>query len=459
MKRKLTLGVVILASVVAALAFYWKRLNPPRQPNVVFILVDTLRADYLGCYGFEGDISPNIDAFASKSVHFKRCSSQSPWTAPSVGSYFTSRYPFPVPLEGGAFRISVLPEEHQTLAESFQQSGYETRAFVENGLMIPQNGFSQGFDVYSQKQSASGPYKAFEKFLEWYQGRKDKKPYFAYVHVMDVHGPYRYLDENYDAIKGSKSLGPAHQLTAQEIEDRPKPLATFIPWADEERGQQRRAWRGAYAAGVRLFDIEFGKFLKKLERLGITDDTILVFTSDHGEQLLDNGGWAHGHNLHKYQTNVPLFIHYPNHERAGTQIEDLVSLIDITPTLAETCSLTATNDAWEGRSLVSLIEGARLPAQPAYATSIIGDPKIFSIRSKDRLLIWDGRDDRYELYDLSKPSWLRENLAQQDAENLNHLKKDLKAHVNRLKGQEPAMGSMPMPEHMFEHVRALGYIK
>ena len=148
MKRSVVLGILALTALTAAAVLGWKWLNPPRQPNVVFILVDTLRADYLGCYGFDGDVSPNIDEFANKSVHFSRCSSQSPWTAPSMGSCFASRYPFPIPGEGGGFRISVLPEKHQTLAESFQDSGYETRAFVENGLMKAQFGFAQGFDVF-----------------------------------------------------------------------------------------------------------------------------------------------------------------------------------------------------------------------------------------------------------------------------------------------------------------------
>lgn len=453
-------GTAVIAFLIVGLIYGTIGLIPSRQPNVIFILVDTLRADYLGCYGFEGDVSPHIDHFASTSVQFTRCSSQSPWTPPSIGSCFASRYPYPVPLEGGAFRISVLPEKHETLAESFQDSRYETRAFVENGLLIPQNGFSQGFDVYAQKRSAKDSFKAFDKFLEWHQERTEpEKPYFAYIHVMDVHGPYRYLDENFDAIKNSPSLGPPRQLTGQEIEDRPKPIATFIPWADGERGKERRSWRAAYAAGIRLFDRKFGKFLKKLDDLGISEDTIIVFTSDHGEQLLDNGGWGHGHTLNNYQTNVPLIMRFPDGQYSGTTVDSLVGLIDITPTIADACSLDVSKATHEGRTLLPGIQGGQLTASPAFATSIIGDPYIFSVRSQDHLLVWDGRSDHHELFDVSQPSWLRKNLASQSPEQFQLLKGKLDAHVSVLKQQEPAMTSMPMPEHMHDHVRALGYIK
>ena len=267
---------------------------------------------------------------------------------------------------------------------------------------------------FSQKSSASDPYKAFDKFFEWYQERgpqrgdkqddENEKPFFAYIHVMDVHGPYRYLDANHDAIKNSKSLGPEHPVTPQELADRPKPIATFIPWANEERGKQRREWRAAYAAGVCLFDQKFGRVLKQLEEMGVMDDCIVVVTSDHGEQLLEDGGWGHGHNVQNYSDERTALDTFPRQDRhGGTKVDTLVRLVDLNPTLSDACYLKGVDD-WEGRSLLPLAEGGTLPEESAVATSIMGDPNIFSIRSRDRLLIWDGHRDSHELYDVSQPS-------------------------------------------------------
>ncbi len=458
--------LVLLGCAAAVWAGCSRTRRPTARPNVIVILVDTLRADYLGCYGFAGDVSPHIDEFAARSVRFANCSSQSPWTAPSVGSLFTSRYPFPVPQPGGQFRISVLPEHHETLAESLQNAGYETRAFVENGLIIPQAGFSQGFDRYQQKRSASEPFNAFVKFFKWFESRKEDRPFFAYIHVMDVHGPYRYLEENFAAIADSSSLGPERELTATEIEERPGPIGTFVPWADAAKGSQRRAWRGAYAAGIRLFDQKFGEQVEQLEAAGLFENSLIIFTSDHGEQLLDHGGWGHGHNLHHYQTNVPLMVHYPPYTNEGKTIDEVVSLIDLTPTIAEICGLTAAEE-WEGESLVdlldggtrSLLDGGTRSNQVAFATSIIGDPYIFSIRSRDRLLIYDGRERKSEMFDITLPSWQREDLASAEPESAKKLGADLQNHIRRQRQQDPAMGSLPMPEDMIDHVRELGYLK
>jgi len=469
MKRVLLCGLLLLA--ILSLAIFGRTWgNQARQPNVIFILVDTLRADYLGCYGFDGDVSPQIDSFAQRSIRFGRCCSQSPWTPPSIGSCFTSRYPMPVPTDTGAFQISILPESHVTLAESFQNAGYETRAFVENGLLIPQNGFSQGFDTYAQKSSQQEKFKAFSKFLEWLiergQGSEaggqdpsaDEKPFFAYIHVMDVHGPYRYLQPNFDAVKNSESLGPPTPVTAQQLEDRPKPIATFIPWTDEAEAKERRSWRGAYAAGIRLFDRKFGRFMEKLEQAGVLEDSIVVITSDHGEQLLDDGGWGHGHNLQSYQTNVPLIIRLPKDEHGGAVVGDLVRLVDVTPTLASFCSLESVK-AWEGRSLKPLMQGSSMPSLPGYSTSIIGDPNIFSVRDRDHLLIWDGQTNTHSLYDAGQPTWLQKDLSDSLPDVTDQLSGLVKEHIRQLNSKEPAMGSAPMPENMIEAVRDLGYIQ
>ena len=179
----------------------------PEPPNLILVVADTLRADYLGFYGFDGDVSPILDRLAAESVVFENCFSQAPWTKPSAASLLTSLYPGTHGLtdhEGGYGseepRTSVLPDSAVTLAEILGERGYRTGAFVANSFLARDYGFAQGFDVYDD-YAAPAETPADEILVHagrWLEHSDQDRPFFLYVHLMDVHWPYDAGQWDYD---------------------------------------------------------------------------------------------------------------------------------------------------------------------------------------------------------------------------------------------------------------------
>jgi arylsulfatase A-like enzyme len=173
------------------------------RPNIIVIVVDTLRADHLGSYGYPGDISPHLDRLAAESIVFENCFSQAPWTPPSMGTLFTSLYPevhglhrfkenqFLDP-ESGRLRATVLPEEAVTLAEGLREAGYRTSAFVANPWLHRNWGLAQGFETYDDSRTGKETPAAYlvAGARTWLEERARGEPFFVYLHFMEVHGPY-----------------------------------------------------------------------------------------------------------------------------------------------------------------------------------------------------------------------------------------------------------------------------
>jgi hypothetical protein len=186
------------------------------RPSFVFLLTDTLRADYLGDYGFRGAVSPAFDRLAGESLRFRRAFTNAPWTKPSVATLFTSLYPQIHGLTNHSGRYwgrssherseGILPEEARTLAEELRARGYRTAAFVANPLVSSRYGFQQGFEVYHDRESNVGTKldALVDDALRWLGGLRPDEPYFLYLHAMDVHGPYSGSREDYET-PGSRS--------------------------------------------------------------------------------------------------------------------------------------------------------------------------------------------------------------------------------------------------------------
>jgi hypothetical protein len=197
-------------------------------PNIALIVVDSLRQDSLGCYGFQGDISPGIDRLASRSVIFENAISAAPWTPPSVASIFTSLHVpahglrgFARPREkpGGGWEpleMGALDESVPTLASSLQQAGYETAAYYTNNWMIPEAGLGRGFEHYNRVVKSAEF--MTPQVLDYLERRSSDRPFFLYLHFMDVHGPYACSRRNYDLLKLSPSFPPDRSLTDAEYE-------------------------------------------------------------------------------------------------------------------------------------------------------------------------------------------------------------------------------------------------
>ena len=353
------------------------------RPSFILINVDTLRADYLGCYGFEGDISPGIDALASESCLSENSFVQAPWTKPSVASLLTSLYPQVHQLtnhEGrywgdatGPMTTGGLAEEAVTLAEALQAQGYETAAFVSNPWLVSTYGFAQGFDFYDDHivGLAIPADRLTENARAWIETRSERAPFFLYLHLMDVHAPYAYYAarEDFDSLSGSK-WGEERILSEQEAPyNRWSNIETRPEWATEEMRHTLSYWKTRYASGVRAMDRRLGPFFDFLRRHGTLERSYFLLTSDHGEELFEHGDWSHGQNLYDHQLRVPLVIRPPGGLRERRRIVATVDSIDLMPTVLALAAAPAQSTT-QGRDISGLLEGGgNSTATASYATA------------------------------------------------------------------------------------------
>jgi arylsulfatase A-like enzyme len=306
------------------------------RPNVLLYLVDTLRQDHLGCYGYARDTSPHVDALAGESVVFTQLMPQSSWTKPSVASMLTSTYPN---VHGAQDRPDMLREGLPTLAGALRDAGYETHGMITNTNLVPLWGFGEGFSRYVDVDSADwvncDDAKVVDvaiRTLESVQGR----PWFLYVHTMGPHDPYEApggCDQKYQ---------------------RPS-----YPGSEEE--QQRARTVDRYDGEISYSDAQFQRLLEQLKALGMYDNTFIVFASDHGEEFWEHGGATHGKTLYEEMLRVPLLIKMPGGQFGGERRDGLVEMVDLAPTLLDVLGVPPEPE-FQGRSFRALLEtGAQAP--------------------------------------------------------------------------------------------------
>ena len=440
----------------------------PRRPNILFILVDTLRADYLGTYGFQGDISPHVDKLAGESVLFENCLSQAPWTKPSMASIMTSTYPrvhkltnhagmFWSESEDNTVQTGVLSSEYTTLAESMKELGYRTAGFVANPWIAGEFGFAQGFDVYEDDETGrSLPGDIFmAEARDWLASlpEDDEQPVFLYVHLMDVHDPFHAPYTDARDLAGSPTLGGERQLT----EAPPGYLQ------DNATSRSLQHWRAAYAANVRAFDRRFSFFLDGLRQTGLLDDSYLVFTSDHGEELAEHDKWAHGFTLHHHQVHVPLFIRRPGGEGGGRRVQGLVQSIDLLPTMVSLAGGTPPDHA-QGRDLSSLLLESKAEGEDGLESSFASaarlTPGLYSMRSGAYSLIVDLYSGEQRLYDLERDPGEQWDLAAERPQVVSRLRAELDRHLAAMAAEGGiAPEQRPIDDERIEELQALGYTR
>jgi arylsulfatase A-like enzyme len=400
--------------------------------NLILISIDTLRADHLGCYGYDREISPNIDHFRQDSVLFETAIAQAPSTAPSHASILTGTNP-------SRHGVSVthrtpLPSDMPTAAEILAAEGFRTAAFVGGGQVAPEFGFDRGFEVFDA--DGTGFSDKVQAATEWI-GEVTANRFMLLLHTYEVHHPYTPdqsllidLDRHYDG---------------------PLPDAISIPLLKSiNRGETKidrsdvQHTINAYDAEIRSMDRAFGKLIDHLKEVDLYDRSILVFMSDHGEEFMEHGalGW-HGHSLFDELLRVPLIVKFPRSAARGSSIPHLVRTVDLLPTLLETLSIPALKDI-DGVSLLQ-------PSPPLLAFSRTDTQnRNDSIRS-DRWKLYGSR-----LYDLgSDPQELRD-VAPQNRKVVRQLQRELALVIENVNGSSSP--SVDFSNKTLEDLRALGYL-
>jgi arylsulfatase A-like enzyme len=507
----------------------------PRPPDVVLIVLDTLRPDHLGCYGYERDTSPHLDALARDGVIFENAQSPAPWTAPSVASLLTSLYP---DVHGVTEhpRAGSLPLAAPTLAERLSERGYTTAAFTEGGYVKAAFGLDRGFDLF-QDQAGDGagfmgnlhhPSRLranVDRAREWLAAR-DAAPFFLFFHTYEVHSPLRAPEEfirffrpGFDDADhrarlretilvwnarreldraGARVLRAEAFYRALEgapaIEDREALMV-----AGEALGEPLHkrnaagdadlvAWaRDLYDAEVRYTDAQLARLWQALEATrtatGGLDNTILILVSDHGEGLGDHGTMGHGINLHESLLRTVLIVRAPglldpSSVAQGRRVQEVVSLVDVMPTVLELIGSDAEASAVQGTSLVPLLRGEAISnprqafGQASHGISAPADgdrpaatfhaPDARSIRAGPWRLILNGPDGVPQLFRLPQDPQELTNLAGTHPAVVTELTEALERQA-RLDSAWRAQLESPAPdplldEQTLEELRHLGYM-
>jgi len=430
------------------------------------VLIDTLRADFLGCYGFQGPVSPHLDAVAGESYVFRRCYASAPWTKPSVATLFTSLNPtvhHVTSTEDSAAAADVpdvekgtLREDAYTLAERLHDAGYRTGSFVANPWVTAEAGFAQGFDRAEEMTKASADRLA-EAAGAWLAEDGGRHPFLLYLHAMEVHAPYDAPDSTYRAVAGSPGAWSDFVLPPDQ-RDRIPPSLLGSRWVAGSDDVLRVAtWRGRYAAGVRDVDDRFGIWLRELRASGVLDRAYLVITSDHGEELYDHGHFEHGYSLFENQVHVPLIIRPPGGLPATRDVPQLVGLIDVLPTLVNLAG--ASGEGAAGRDLVPLLEHPETEApRVVFSGGVRKNGQLFSLRAGNYEFLSDGVTQTYALYDVKQDPGEIFNIAGLQSRVAQRMRAYLTEVLERDRGHplfDPS--AAPVPEERRALLQSLGY--
>lgn len=378
------LGVAFVVVAIGSCS----RSEPPT--NIVLVSIDTLRRDALGCYGGRADVSPHLDAFAKRSIVFDQAISQAPWTLPSHAALLTSLYPSQLDLGTFGAPTPIAPAARR-ISEVLRDGGFQTFAITAGAFLVADLGFDRGFDTFdSRGVHMRVTVDEFEKKID---ARDPSRPFFAFLHTYDVH-KYNPSDEDrgrFVTVKRSKLSALPPQKIAETLQSNAK-LEEVKAYGELER----RHAREIYDAAVYAVDREIGRLLEGLRVRGLDKNTIVVITSDHGEEFWEHGRTGHGYNLHDENLRVPLLWFDPLH--ASARVDRQVRLIDVAPTLAKRVNLAAPAD-WEGVDLAPLVAGADLQL---HAYSEAAHLPYKSIRSPSQKLIVSLRRPFRTRFDLVK---------------------------------------------------------
>ncbi|MGB6850376.1 MAG: sulfatase, partial [Thermoanaerobaculia bacterium] len=416
------------------------RSRQASRPNVLLISLDTLRADSLGCYGYELPTSPNIDGLAARSTLFRHAVSQAPWTRPSHMAMFT-----------GVFPTSRSRSDPPLLSELLWRSGYRTGAFTGGGQVHPSLGFGPGFERYEVIDWLRQP----EVVESWWKA-DDGRPRFAFLHTFEIHDPYS--DDRFTS-----------GLESGRIEGH------FGRWKWERLKKQgglneeeKRFARALYDGGIAFTDERLGALLDNLAALGLFEDTIIILTSDHGEQFWEHGTWRHGQVLYDHQLLVPLVVYTPptvrqalgdNPVLAGGDVEAQVSLVDILPTLLDILDIADVESLVNGRSIRPLLEGKRLDRREAFAENTnIRAAERKALRTERYKYIHqyprEGKGDHLEesvqLFDLTNDPREKTDIADEHPDLVAGFERRLQAIV---RGTDVTVSPDEVPEEIDEELR------
>jgi arylsulfatase A-like enzyme len=380
-----------------------------KRPNVILIVIDTLRADHLGCYGYHRNTTPNIDKLADNSFLFNNAVATAPWTLPSIASILTSQYPCVLGIRD---KINKIDDRFPLLSEELKIHNYITCGIVSHVLVSMRLGFGKGFDHYIEKEEADHKGTSSREVTNMalsFLKENHRKPFFLFLHYFDphynylLHERYNYYPSYKGSIRSGHPIGNLWHRRSTLTEDDIKYLISL------------------YDSEISYTDEHIGILIDELKRMSIDDNTIVIITADHGEEFMERGWIGHTITLHQELVRVPLIMKFPEYKERT--IDTPVSLIDILPTVYKHLDLQIP-DTLEGTAL-DLDRPDTIPTKPVFSETF--NPQIHrkeqvepisfrSIQLGRRKLIYDQRKDMIQDFDLSSDPLEQNNLASQESD-------------------------------------------
>ncbi|MDP8218147.1 MAG: sulfatase-like hydrolase/transferase [Candidatus Theseobacter exili] len=432
---KKSLFIIVLAAIACliSITFFAKKDKTRHRPNVLFIIVDTLRSDHLGCYGYDKIKTPNIDSLAEKGILFKDTLSQVPLTFPSHCSLFTSTYPqYNEVRDNGTY---ILDESAVTLAERLKDYGYKTAAFVSTFVLNKHLKLDQGFDVYDDDTDSKERRKkkkvvrmiegertaseVTQKALEWLKLNKDDR-FFLWVHYYDPHTIY-------------EPPSPYKEIYKDNL----------------------------YDGEIAYTDEYIGKLLAEFKNLGLEKDTLIVFAADHGEGLGQHDESGHAVFIYDSTLKVPLIFSWPGVIPEGKTVESQVRLVDVMPTILDLLHIKKNREI-QGKSLIKLIvKKIRSLNLIAYGESLYAHLRynwspLHSLRTEEWKYI---KSPQPELYNIREDPLELVNLAEDKPGILKKMDRALEKFLKKTSAPESKETKVKMDEDTKAKLMSLGYIQ
>jgi arylsulfatase A-like enzyme len=449
--------------LLVACACSGERATPPeRPPNLLLVVIDTLRADRLSSYGYARNTSPQLDRVAAEGVRFDSSYAAASTTLPSHASLFTGE----APIRHGAVKNGIrLSADADTLAERLRAAGFQTAAIVSSFVLDRRFGLDQGFDHYEDDFTKEGSsyrsdtWRGFhtggafdrranlttDRAIRWLDERRDPaRPFFLFVHYFDPHDPYDPPEPWKSRFARPAGARPslADALVKRDVLDR-------------------------YDGEIAFTDDEVGRLLAHVAALGLEDSTLVVVTSDHGEGLGQHGVIGHTVNVHEEAVRVPLLLRWPGRLAAGSVVAEPVESVDVLPTLLELMGLPP-GDTGRGRSLAgALLRGESLDAEhPVVTHRRPFDPAVvqenlrvfgeqFGLRRGRWKWIEGDRDGTRLLYDLTADPLEQRDRAAEEPARAEAMSGEVATFRSRYQREAPLDTEVDADDA--ERLRALGY--
>ncbi|MHC5102646.1 MAG: sulfatase-like hydrolase/transferase [Planctomycetota bacterium] len=446
---KIILALLALAAVITAIVAY-RHFSAPKIRHIVLISMDTTRADYLSCYGYQHKTTPNIDAVAAEAVRFEQAIAPIPLTLPSHSTMLTGTIP---PYHGIHDNLNyMLADSNLTLAEMLKASGYTTGGIISSYVLEDGFGLGQGFDTYDDEfdeidnqlgaERRGGEVSAHA--IKWLDENRDED-FFLFLHYYDPHSPYD-PPEPYRGLFGSIAAAEAIGLTDN---------TSLTADTDEKK----KVFKLTYAEELAYTDHCIGQVINKLKSLDLYDSTLLIITGDHGEAFGEREEMGHGYYIYQESIHVPLIVKLPGQQTAKT-VSGAVGLIDITPTV---CSLLGieTPQYIQGRDLSGALidepsedDDRYIYSESLLATKYNASPLLAVTGNRFKYI----QTARPELYDLIDDPGETHNLVDAQSQRARILQDVLGVMLEESLAAGTPDSALELDEESLKKLQSLGYV-